>query len=292
LPSDKDKLTGYFGLVSFIILAFVLNLIFSTFRVQYELVQQKIIQENLSEPSTGMLVIAFKTAVADAFRVFIFEFPDIDVMSFVLFFVGVICSCIAFWKGYTHDDKHPGYGEMDRRHKEAESNFKLTKERAFTAAVAKVHLIADEVEELRTSLISSQRNSHALKAMVQSAQASFEGNVRKIQGELNLVIEAYRGANKATRATPAPNYFNEIADVTPKDDGNRVSTLIDSIDTISKKIKEVSDDKLELLGNKLQQIRNKINELVQEEFRKYLATITQSATVELRSHGQVQGMGQ
>ena len=48
--------------------------------------------------------------------------------SLILFLVGVIFSCIAFWKGYTLDDKHPGYGSMDRRHKAAENEFKEAKD--------------------------------------------------------------------------------------------------------------------------------------------------------------------
>lgn len=291
LPELKDKVTGYAGIIAFIILAFVLNLIFSTFRVQYEIVQQQVIQDNLTEPSTAMLVVAFKTAVGDAFRVFILEFPDIDVMSFVLFFVGVLCSCLAFWKGYTQDDKYPGYGAMDRRHKAAEKIFNDAKERAFQAAVTKVHQIAKEVEDLRSSLVTSQRNSHALKAQIQAAQSSFDGSVRKIQGELNLVIEAYRGANRATRTTPAPRYFESTPNITPSENNERLNKLISCVDDLSIKSKGIADNKLTLLSDKLQIIRSRIHTLVKEEFQKYLQTITQNATIALRTQGQVQGLG-
>jgi ElaB/YqjD/DUF883 family membrane-anchored ribosome-binding protein len=291
LPDLKEKITGYAGLIAFIVLALVLNLIFSTFRVQYELLQQQVIQENLADPTTAMLVAAFRTAVSDAFRVFVLEFPEIDVMSFVLFFVGAICSCLAFWKGYSHDDKHPGYGEMDRRHKATELAFTNAKDQAFNAAVDKVHQIANEVDELRTSLIASQRNSHALKAQVQGAQSIFDGNVRKIQGELNLVIEAYRGANKATRSTPAPKYFEQQSNITPEVNNERIENLLESIDKLSTKSKTVADEKVTLLGNKLQQIRSRIHQLVQDEFQRYMETIRQSATASLRAHGQVQNAG-
>jgi hypothetical protein len=238
-----------------------------------------------------MLVVAFKTAVGDAFRVFILEFPDIDVMSFVLFFIGVICSCIGFWKGYTQDDKHPGYGAMDRRHKAAEKIFNDAKERAFQAAVTKVHQIEKEVEDLRSSLVTSQRNSHALKAQIQAAQSSFEGNVRKIQGELNLVIEAYRGANRATRTTTAPRYFECPPNITPIENNERLHKLISCVDDLSIKSKGIADNKLTLLSDQLQLIRSRIHTLVKEEFQKYLQTITENATIALRTQGQVQGLG-
>jgi len=288
LPKTREKITGYSGIIFFVILALVLNLIFSTFRVQYELVQQRVIQDNLSEPTTVMLVVAFRTAVADAFRVFLLEFPDIDVLSFVLFFIGIICSCLAFWKGYTYDDKHPGYGDMDRRHKTAAKLYNFVKDQSFNSAVEKVHQVLKEVEDLRASLISSQRNSYTLKAQIQGAQSSYEGNIKKIQGELNLVIEGYRGANKATRTTPAPAYFDKLPIIIPEDSGADLQKLISATDQLSQKSKSVADEKLILLSDKLQLIRTRIHQLVQEEFQKYLKTITKSATVALRAHGQSQ----
>ena len=291
LPDTKEQVTGYSGLVGFIILAVVLNLIFSTFRVQYELLQTQVLQDNLPEPTTAMLVTAFKTAVADAFRVFIFEFPDVDVMSFILFFVGVLCSIIAFWKGYTHDDKHPHYGKIDRIHKAAEKKFSEAKKRAFDIAVATVHNVSEQIESSRDALISAQRNTGALKAQVQGAQASYDGNIRKIQGELELVIETYRGANKATRATSAPTYFSIKPNVIPEENNGKTECLIMEIEKLSLKAKNFSEDKVSLLNDKLHEVRSKINQLVQSEFQKYLSVIVDKATVALRANGQVQLVG-
>lgn len=287
LKDTTDKVVGYGAVASFVVLAIVLNLIFSTFRVQYEILQTQVLQNNLPEPTTAMLIIAFKTAVMDAFRVFLFEFPDVDVMSFLLFFVGILCSGLAFWKGYTHDDKYPHYGVMDRHHKKADYEFQLAKQRAFEAAVVKVHQVAEEVEASRDALIAAQRNSNALKAQIQGAKASFDGNVRKIQGELNLVIESYRAANKATRTTNAPNYFETLPIVIPAQDDERLNKLISAVEKLSAKANEVADSKVSELSNKLHEIRDRINQLVQAEFQKYLNTIIEKATVSLRAHGQI-----
>ena len=208
-------------------------------------------------------------------------------MSFILFFVGILCSIIAFWKGYTHDDKHPHYGEMDRDHKKAESEFQRVKQAAFDSAVAKVHEVADEVEASRNELVAAQRNSNALKAQIQGAQATYDGNVRKIQGELNLVIEAYRGANKATRTTNAPKYFDDLPSLASVDDGKKLIELINEVEKLTEKAKGIADSKVSELSNKLHGIRSKINQLVQAEFQKYMNEIVDKATVALRSNGQV-----
>lgn len=287
LSDSTSKIKGYLSLTTFIIMALVMNLIFSTFRVQFELLQQQVVQQNMDAPTTAMLVGSFKTAVGDAFNVFLLKFPEVDVMSFILFFVGVICSLLAFWKGYTFDDKHPGYGEIDRKHKKAEKDFNDAKNDAFNAAVSKVHQVADEVDELRNSLIASQRNSHALKAQVQSIQATFEGSLKKIQGELNLAIEAYRGANKATRTTPPPKYFEIMPLLAPDSNDDKTEELIYLIDQLSLRSKKITDEKVELLGNRLQEIRSKIHQLVQHEFQLYMNNIRQSATIALNQHGQI-----
>lgn len=288
LPELKHKLVGYGSLLGFVLAGFVLNLIFSTFRIQYQLVQMQVIDEGLPEPTTAILVGALRTAVIDAFSVFQLNFPAIDFMSFTLFFVGFGCSVIAFWKGYTFDDRHPGHGDIDRRHKAAEKAFAEAKERAFEDAHVGVSQMADEVERLRDSIISEQRNASALKAQTQSAHAALTSTVGTIQGELNLVIETYRAANRATRATSAPQYFSELPSVVPTDDGTeRAATLAARIDEAAAQAKALADTHASILGNRLLQIRQKINELVEQEFHKQMEGVRVRAQNSISSRGQI-----
>ncbi len=288
LPEIKNKIIGYSGIGLFIGLAIALNLIFSTFRIQYQLLQEKVINSGLPDATSSMLVEAFKTAFMDAFGVFILKFPEIDVESFILFFVGLLCSILAFWKGYTHDDKYPGYGRLDRLYKSAENQFLEAKNKAFEDAMAKVGEVENDVEELKKSLIAAQRSGAALKAEIQSAQYLYEGNTKKIQNELNLVIEAYRGANKATRTTAAPNYFNVEVNIIPSDDKTQLESLLSRIENFTERSRIVADEKVPLLGNRLHEIRGRINQLVQKAFQDYLKIIVDKATIALRAHGQVQ----
>lgn len=287
LPELKHKLVGYGALLGFVLAGFVLNLIFSTFRIQYQLVQTRVIDDGLPEPTTAMLVGALRTAVVDAFSVFQFNFPAIDFMSFTLFFVGFGCSIIAFWKGYTFDDRHPGHGDMDRRHKGAEKAFADAKAISFEDAHAGVRQMADEVERLRDSIVSEQRNASALKAQAQSAHATFTSTVSSIQGELDLVIDTYRAANRATRATSAPQYFSEKPSVIPADDGSeRIAVLSVRIDEAASQAKALADTRASALGERLQQIRQKINELVEEEFQKQMEAARVRAQNSISSRGQ------
>lgn len=287
LPEMKNKVLGYGALLGFVLTGFVLNLIFSTFRIQYQIVQLRVVEEGLPEATTTMLVGALKSAVVDAFGVFQLNFPAIDFYSFTLFFVGFGCSALAFWKGYTFDDKYPGYGDIDRAHKASEKAFKQAKNSAFEDAMAGVHRMAAEVEQLRDQIVTEQRNASALKAQVQGAHASFYASVKSIQGELNLVLETYRAANRATRTTTPPAHFAELPNIAPVDDGvSRCDTLITRIESTALKAKSLADNRATVLGQRLTQIRQTINTLVAQEFHKWIETVRKSAETTIGSRGQ------
>ena len=288
LPDVKNKILGYGSLVVFLFTGIVLNLIFSTFRIQYQLVQIRVIEEGLPEASTTMLVTALRTAVVDAFSVFHLNFPPIDFMSFTLFFVGFGCSVIAFWKGYTFDDKYPGHGDIDRAHKKSEKVYKEAKELAFSDAMNEVRKMEAEVETLRNQIVTEQRNASALKAQAKSALATLTSTVKTIQGELTLVLEAYRAANRANRATTPPPYFANIPNVLPDDDGTtKCEQVIAQIDVVEAEAKALADSRAKELGDRLNQIRQQINILAAQEFQKQMNDIQIRAQNSMSIRGQV-----
>jgi hypothetical protein len=278
LPDRKYKFIGYASLGAFLIAGVVMNLIFSTFRMQYQLLQNQIIDMNLSEASTTQLAASFKAAVADAFGVFALHLPTIDIMSFILFFIGLGCSVIGFWKGYTFDDKYPGHGESDRLHKAIDKKFVEEKDNIFEEAVASVTRTAQEVESLRARILFEQRQAIALKAQVTASKTNFASTLKTIQGELNLILETYRSANQATRTTTAPGYFHEPISVIPASDGSeRVDPLLLKIEAATTQAKALAEMYGNVLGERLLRIQQQTNALVEVEFQKYLVAVKQRA---------------
>lgn len=269
LPGTKHKLIGYASLLGFLAAGFVMNLIFSTFRWQYQ-----ILQESNPDPSLLQLGATFKVAVMDALSVFVLNFPAIDFMSLVLFFLGFGCSVIAFWKGYTFDDKYPGHGDYDRLHKATEKTFVEEKNSIFEEAVSTVTRAAQEIDALRSRILSEQRQAAALKAQVNSARTSFVSSVNTIQNELSLVLDTYRAANRATRATPDPKYFLDQIRVIPNSDSSaRVDLLLEQIEAVSTGAKVLADTYSKVLGERLHEIQQQTNTLVEIEFQKHLAAM-------------------
>jgi len=284
IEDSAEKIKGYASIIIFAILAIVLNLIFSTFRVQYDLLQNEVVNQGLVEPTTEMLVKAFKVAVLDAFGVFLFHFPTIDFMSLILFFVGLFCSFMAFWKGYTHDDKHPGYGKCDRLHNAARSTYQNFKSDALKAATKKIEEIVSEIEDIRKNIISIHRSMHAIKAELQGIQSKTEACILNIQGELNLVINSYRGANKATRATPPPKYFDYLPQIEYTKDNSAYDLLLTKAEEITEAARKISDERIGVLDQKLHLIKGELNTLIQSEFQRFINEITEKTNESLKKH--------
>ena len=287
LPLLKNKIVGYGSLAGFLILGLVLNLIFATFRVQYQLLQVEVISSDITEPTTIQLVGAFRVALTEAFSVFQYRFPEIDFMSLLLFFVGFACSILAFWKGYTYDSRHPGHGEIDRTHKAANRNFLAIKDNAFAEALREVKQTEQVINELRSNILNEQMNIGAVRAKAQSAQVSFASIIKTIQNELDLVIDTYRASNRATRTTAEPEYFKNKLSVIPDTDGSDALTkFLIEIQSVERLASNLAEKYGKALEEKVQQIQHKTNVLVQQEFQNVLNGVRTRATdlIVQRSH--------
>jgi hypothetical protein len=112
--------------------------------------------------------------------------------------------------------------------------------------------------------------------------------MKTIQGELDLVIETYRAANRATRATTAPAYFSATPSVLPNDDGNsRLQDILATIEETRLKAQALADTRASILGDRIVRIRQQINDLVEKEFHKQIEGVRQRAETNMASRGQL-----
>ena len=106
LRDTDKKIAGWLALFAFVALAIYCNALFASFRAEYQFV---------TDPSNASaLRVAFTKATDSAGRVFTFQMHFGDLLSFILFGIGILLSSFAFYKGYTFDDRYPGYGKRDR----------------------------------------------------------------------------------------------------------------------------------------------------------------------------------
>lgn len=195
---------GWISLLVFILLSVYLNGVFSTFRMEYSLVENP---DDIAQTSA-----AFRNALTGAAGIFALSNPFVDVMSFVLFFIGLLICAFSFFKGYTFDDPHPGYGKVDRLLRHARDDY----EEAFETVEPKVKRIlqerASELEGFQRALADTKGRIESAAIQLRGWRAAYAAEMGNIRDFLRLGISTYRDVNRSIRATPAPAYFSSAPD--------------------------------------------------------------------------------
>lgn len=222
----ERRLGGWVCFVLFIVSTVFMNALFAAFRAEY----QRISDITGAAPAQQL----FARAVESAGRIFLFEMPVGDLMSFILFGVGLILSAFAFYKGMTFEDKYPGHGPKDRDAK---------------AALAAEHGQHDGLRAKVKDLV--QRRRHALQAVINEptqlaslagsrlaalshAQMDFSARQEAIQRDFDLLVRSYRNANTAVRGTPPPDYFARVSDLRIAPNGAFIKEVVESLTSVQK----------------------------------------------------------
>ncbi|WP_042876623.1 hypothetical protein [Cupriavidus necator] len=269
LASIDKKVVGWACLVAFVFVAVFCNSLFASFRSEYQLV---------ADPSEFVQVKeAFQRAWPEALLIFRGSPRFQDHWSFILFGVGIVLSVWAFYKGYTLDDKYPGYGLKDRNYK---------------AAIAAEHEQQGKVRQKAKELL------HHRKAAVQAAlhepttqvgmlarriadlthaRQSLESQAGGIQRDYALVIEAYRHANAAVRALPAPAYFAEAPVLSTRIDGSASERVVSELATVQEELKALGEKHREPLNGKLKALQEDTAEILSNTMAAYLKDVQKEA---------------
>jgi hypothetical protein len=205
LASIDKKIIGWLCLILFVLLSVYCNALFSAFRAEYQVL--------VDPANVQQLRAAFAKALMEAKQVFFINMNFADFMSFILFGLGTLLSGFAFYKGYTLDDKYPDHGALTRRLRQEQQ------------------LEAESQEQLRTKVrnLLERRRADVQSAIhepgqmvtrisgrlgeIEQAKALLNSQAQAIQRDFSLVLNAYRQANTAVRATDPPAYFRETPDL-------------------------------------------------------------------------------
>ncbi|MEJ2281871.1 MAG: hypothetical protein P8X97_08225, partial [Candidatus Bathyarchaeota archaeon] len=143
-----------------------------------------------------------------------FLLKDFD--SFILFFIGLIISIVALIDGYKFDDKYPGYGRIYRRYKEAEKKYHQC---CFNIVKSLHNLKNQSLKELQDLYENSQKDYTHLNILLSNKNKLinlYEEHYRHLEGVCDVVLKHYQHANKASRKTPPPQYFDGNFSMPPK----------------------------------------------------------------------------
>lgn len=265
LAALEMKILGWLCLGVFIAFSIYCNALFAAFRAEYQL---------LVDPSEyAQLRQAFTAAAGEAKKIFLFDMQVADLTSFILLGLGVLLSLLAFYKGYTLDDRFPGHGRLDRLMVAAQRN-ELEKQDLLRQKVKDFlqHRRAEVQASIHEPAQLISRVSSRL-ADLQNAQAMLKSQSQSIQRDFALVLGAYRDANTAVRATDPPKYFKEIPDLTHKVSDAGAAPLIQTLNQSLEELKAIREHHQEPLNNRLRQLQGDAAAVMSTTFVQFIEDV-------------------
>lgn len=253
---------GWASLTIAVLVAFYCNALFATFRSEYQ---------NVTDPSDySEMSAAFRRASDQAFDIFIFQPDFADMMSFILFIIGLLLSAFAFWKGYTVDDPVPGHSRRDKRLKKA-----IAAEEAKTEEVRLK--LRNFLVERRTKLQSMRDEPTRLIARANSqrsnlseAASSLKSQAAAIQRDYELVLDAYRQSNLAVRGIDPPSYFKHMPSVIDHVDTRAADPIDEELQETVHQLEEHRAATKDQLNDALNVLQNDMAKTMGAQFDKYI----------------------
>jgi hypothetical protein len=269
LAALHEKFLGWASLVVYILSSIYLNALFAAFRSAYQL---------LSDPTDPtQFRNAFSSATQAAFRVYRLQMPVGDLMSFLLFGIGFALSLVAFWKGYTSDDRYPGHGAKERRLKTAQ-----TEEHEL------INQLRARLQEVGQRRVSTTQNalrepgaliSVASKriADLQEAKLNINSGCAAVSRDFRLVLDAYRHSNIAVRATPPPAYFNQPLELSIAPDPVRADLCIEQLRRCQDEARAVQTANQVALNAQLESLQRQTSETLNTALPEFIREVEREA---------------
>lgn len=281
LKDPEKRYAGWFCLLAFAVITLYCNALFATFRAEYQ---------TLKDPSdTAALRHAFRVAVSQARHFFTGDTNLGDFLSFILFALGIILSCLAFYKGYTFDDVYPGHGKLHRKYRQARAEEERAIERVRDKLKSFLQSKREALQSLTREIARTINESGVRAAQLQQARAHFRTQQDLIQQDCNLALQTYRNANVAIRPTPAPAYFTEYPEIRRHIDDAAVADILGILAAARDNAEKLRDRYQAPLNSALNNLQSEIASILDVVFSDFLRKVERNAADRLdRLTGTVQ----
>lgn len=269
LASTPHRFFGWVMAALCVVLVLFCNALFASFRSAYQVV---------ADPSdAAQLGAAFRSAWPQAMGIFKLDMAFRDHWSFLLFGIGLLLSGLAFWKGYTLEDPYPGYGRKDRTLKAAVA----VEEQDVAAARMRVR---DMFHQRRTAVQAALAEPAALDGLLLRRISELElereltiARADAIRRDCATVVGAYRNANQAVSARPAPAYFRDPVELTTVVSLDAAEPLLVDMRQHAVVLKTLTKEKREPLNLKVNSYQASESEVLTGEISTWLSEIRTEA---------------
>ena len=258
-------LLGWGCFVALLVFSPFCNAIFAAFRSQYQA---------LNDPSSiPEMQNAFSAAWTEAMKIFVLDMRFPDFWSFILFGIGVILSLLAAYKGYTVDDRHPGYGKRDRALRACLAVEHEKQAGAMDKLKAVLQRRRSELSAAASEPMQLMSRASTGKRLVDLALVDWQTETEAVKRNHAVVLRAYREANLAVRATEPPAYFAQVPDlsgVVSRDQADRVNG---DLDTFKGAADALRDQYAQRLSQELNKLQHDTARHQKETFEAFLADV-------------------
>lgn len=269
IPSIDKQIIGWLCLVLFIVFSLYCNALFATFRSEYQV---------LTDPTNAQqLRSAFALSAIEAKQIFFLNLQIADFMSFILFGIGILLSGFAFFKGYTLYDKYPGHQPLDQL-------VKKYRQEEIKAQELLREKVRNFLERRRGDVQSAIHEPAQISARIASrlgdlekAQGMLRTQAQAIQRDFALVLNSYRQANTAIRATEPPKYFREIPELTKHVNISGTEAVIKDLQEAKKTITEISDKNQSALNEKLRTVQTNSSHILNKVYSDFVKDVSKEA---------------
>jgi uncharacterized protein YukE len=182
------KLLGLAGLALYVALAGAINLALAHYRElsinAYSDIGREVIQRLQTDP-----------------------FGLVDLSSWTLFGLGIICSLLAFIDGWFMTDPYPGFAGTQKRVKAARDEYVDRKHEL----IENLKEIRDDhnekVEAIIRDLTQRRAEHQAIITHRGRIESLFQEHQNQLERSANSLLTVYREANRQARTAPEPRYF-------------------------------------------------------------------------------------
>ena len=265
---DKQAL-GWFCLLMFLFVTIFFNTLFATFRSTYQLV--------VDPNDLKALQQAFALAWGPAFRIFLLDAQFHDMLSFVLFGIGLLLSFAAFYKGMTWDDRYPGHGPRDRTLKAAQLEEGRLQTELLEKVKAFLHKRRSELQAVAAEPTALIGRMTARKGELQTAKSLLAVHSRAIQRDFALVLGVYRSSNTSTRRTDPPTYFSDVPDLIAGISGSEADPVLAQMDQLQVQITIVRDANQEALNQQINEHQHNAAAVLTRTYGEFLKDVIRDA---------------
>lgn len=157
-----------------------------------------------------------------------FSFETLE--SVIVFVIGALISVLAVLKGYNHDDRYPGYGEVHRMHAEKEEAYVRKETEARGRLIELLNAAETGVNQRLAEREERIRRMEDLLSGAKSVVAHIDNIDHRVAEVVNTAITIYREANKSVRTEALPACFAAMPELKNKLDRGADILMLESME--------------------------------------------------------------